>query len=212
MSNQHTDFGTPQEEFWAGSFGDEYINRNTEEKFLASNIAFFSKILSNTSGIKSIVEFGPNIGLNLRALQMLLPSVDMAGIEINSEAARQLKCSLPKAEIFNESILTVELQKQFDLALIKGVLIHINPDSLPDVYDKLANASARYVVIAEYYNPSPVSIPYRGHDDRLFKRNFAGEFLDLHSEFSLVDYGFTWHRDPNFPQDDLTWFLLERRK
>jgi spore coat polysaccharide biosynthesis protein SpsF len=28
----------------------------------------------------------------------------------------------------------------------------------------------------------------------------------------LVDYGFAYHRDPNFPQDDITWFLLEKRR
>jgi spore coat polysaccharide biosynthesis protein SpsF len=26
-----------------------------------------------------------------------------------------------------------------------------------------------------------------------------------------VDYGFAYRRDPNFPQDDITWFLLEKR-
>jgi spore coat polysaccharide biosynthesis protein SpsF len=26
----------------------------------------------------------------------------------------------------------------------------------------------------------------------------------------LVDYGFAYHRDPAFPQDDITWFLLEK--
>jgi hypothetical protein len=26
----------------------------------------------------------------------------------------------------------------------------------------------------------------------------------------LVDYGFVYRRDPAHPQDDLTWFLLEK--
>jgi len=26
----------------------------------------------------------------------------------------------------------------------------------------------------------------------------------------LIDYGFAYRHDPNFPQDDITWFLLER--
>jgi len=26
----------------------------------------------------------------------------------------------------------------------------------------------------------------------------------------LVDYGFAYRRDPNFPQDDITWFLMEK--
>lgn len=98
----------------------------------------------------------------------------------------------------------------WDLALIKGVLIHINPDELNLVYDKLVTATNRYLMVAEYYNPVPVAIPYRGHTDRLFKRDFAGEIMERHPEMQLLDYGFVYRRDPNFPQDDMTWFLMEK--
>ena len=78
-------------------------------------------------------------------------------------------------------------------------------------YDKLVGSSGRYLLVAEYYNPAPVAIPYRGHTDRLFKRDFAGEIMDRHPQMKLVDYGFAYRRDPNFPQDDITWFLMEKR-
>jgi spore coat polysaccharide biosynthesis protein SpsF len=81
---------------------------------------------------------------------------------------------------------------------------------LPQVYDKLVTSTSSYLIVAEYYNPSPVAIPYRGHTDRLFKRDFAGEIMDRHPQMQLVDYGFAYRRDPNFPQDDITWFLLEK--
>ena len=59
--------------------------------------------------------------------------------------------------------------------MIKGVLIHINPDMLNNVYEKLYDSSDRYILVAEYYNPTPVNVSYRGYNDRLFKRDFAGE-------------------------------------
>ena len=71
-------------------------------------------------------------------------------------------------------------------------------------------ASRRYVLIAEYYNPAPVAIPYRGHENKLFKRDFAGEMLERYTDLHLVDYGFAYRRDPVFPQDDISWFLLEK--
>lgn len=211
MSEKSKEYKTPQEAFWAGRFGDEYSQRNTAETYLSSNIALFSKILATTGPVGSVVEFGANIGLNLRALNLLLPVAQMNAVEINKEACAALARSLPHAKIHQTSILEVELPVQFDLALIKGVLIHINPDALSTVYAKLAAASAKYVMIAEYYSPVPVMVEYRGESDRLFKRDFAGEFLDAHPDFSLVDYGFGWRRDPVFPQDDITWFLLERQ-
>ena len=66
---------------------------------------------------------------------------------------------------------------------------------LTDVYKKLYTVSTRYILVAEYYNPSPVSINYRGHSDKLFKRDFAGEMLDTFPDLRLVDYGFAYHRD-----------------
>lgn len=56
-----------------------------------------------------------------------------------------------------------------------------------------------------------MTIPYRGHEQRLFKRDFAGEMLDAYPDLRLVDYGFVYRRDPVFPADDLTWFLMEKK-
>jgi pseudaminic acid biosynthesis-associated methylase len=204
-----SDFSTDQEKFWAGSFGDEYSQRNTGPARIASNLAFFGKVLRHTSGVKSVVEFGANIGLNLRALRHLLPGASLTGIEINPTAANQLK-AWGECEVIEHSIVDVDLNRTFDLALIKGVLIHIAPEALARVYERLHAASRRYICIAEYYSPNPVAIPYRGHDDRLFKRDFAGEMMEKFPDLRLVEYGFVYRRDPNFPQDDINWFLLEK--
>lgn len=206
-----TTYATIQEAFWAGEFGTEYIQRNQGEQLLASNLAFFGKALQQTVQPRSCIEFGANIGMNLKALKLLYPLQEQHAIEINPEAAHQLAQALPEAGVFQQSIFDFEPARTWDLALIKGVLIHIHPDKLPQVYDKLVAATVRYLLVAEYYNPSPVAIPYRGHDDRLFKRDFAGEILDRHPQMRLVDYGFAYHRDPNFPQDDITWFLMEKK-
>lgn len=204
-------FKTEQEAFWAGEFGTAYIDRNKGDALLASNLDFFSKALRQARGLGSCIEFGANIGMNLRALRLLHPAQQQFGIEINADAAEQLAAVLPPQNVFRQSILDFEPARSFDLVLIKGVLIHISPEVLPAVYDKLHQAAGRYLLVAEYYNPVPVGINYRGHADRLFKRDFCGELLDRHPDLALVDYGFAYRRDPNFPQDDITWFLLEKR-
>ena len=204
-------FKTDQEVFWAGEFGTEYIQRNQGDALLASNLDFFAKALHAARKVKTAIEFGANIGMNLKALKLLHPMQEQHGIEINAAAARQLAQVIPAEHVHQTSILDFQPGQTWDLVLIKGVLIHINPDALPQVYDKLVAASGRYLLVAEYYNPAPVAIPYRGHADRLFKRDFAGEIMDRHPQMQLVDYGFAYRRDPNFPQDDITWFLMEKR-
>lgn len=204
-------FKTEQESFWAGGFGTEYIQRNQGDAILAANLHFFAKALPVARGIKTCIEFGANIGMSLKALKLLYPAQEQHGVEINADAARELARVIPPAHVYHISILDFSPDRTWDLVLIKGVLIHTNPNVLPQVYDTLVAASSRYLLLGEYYNPTPVAIPYRGHTDRLFKRDFAGEIMDRHPKMQLVDYGFAYRRDPNFPQDDITWFLMEKR-
>lgn len=204
-------FETAQENFWSGAFGTEYISRNGGATLSASNRAFFAKMLQPTRGVKSVLEFGANVGLNLAALRQLLPQAELAAVEINAAAVEELR-KFPDLEVHHRSVLEFTPERRWDLVFTKGVLIHIAPEALPRVYDLMVRSSRRYICICEYYNPTPVSIPYRGHTEVLFKRDFAGEMLDRHPELDLVHYGFAYCRDANFPQDDLTWFLLEKRK
>lgn len=204
-------YTTPQEEFWAGSFGSEYIGRNDSDQLLASNLNFFTKALNQAGKISSCLEFGANIGMNLKALKLLYPGMELKGVEINSDAARLLGGLIGEKNVHLGSMFDYQITSKVDLSLIKGVLIHINPDMLNVVYEKLYQASSRFILVCEYYNPSPVAISYRGHADRLFKRDFAGEMLSKYSDLHLVDYGFVYRRDPAFPQDDITWFLMEKR-
>lgn len=205
-------FKTDQEAFWAGEFGSDYIQRNSGSALLASNLNFFSKALDKAPVMQSCIEFGANIGMNLKALQLLFPDQQQHAIEINPDAARLLAETIPAQNIFQTSILEFEPPRQWDLVLIKGVLIHINPEFLPLVYQNLYRSCGRFMLVCEYYNPSPVQISYRGHEQRLFKRDFAGELLTAYPDLKLRDYGFAYRRDPSFPQDDITWFLLEKSR
>lgn len=203
-------FKTEQEKFWASEFGNEYISRNKSQEYLASNLNFFSKTFNQIGRPNSLIEFGANIGMNLRAIKLLFPKIDLFGIEINKTASEELAKYIGTDKVFNGSIFDYLPNQKFDVSLIKGVLIHINPDMLDDVYSKLYVSSSKYILICEYYNPSPVTVNYRGHSDRLFKRDFAGEMLERYSDLKLVDYGFCYKRDKAFPQDDVTWFLLKK--
>ena len=202
-------FETDQERFWAGEFGDEYVDRCQGAGRIASRTAMWSRILRSCGPIASVTEFGANIGLNLKALRNLLPDAELTGVEINAKAAQILR-NEGTIKVLEGSLFDTAPSTPSDLAFTGGVLIHVNPDRLENAYDQLARSSRRYVVMSEYYNPTPTEVIYRGRSERLFKRDFAGDFLDMHPEFELRDYGFIYHRDRVFPLDDVTWFLMER--
>ena len=200
---------TTQEQFWQGDFGNDYVKRNVGMNLVASNIAMFARILDSTENVKSIIEFGSNIGLNLIALHQLVPDAELTAVEINKEAFSQLE-KLDYIEAYHGSFYDLDTDRTYDIAFTKGVLIHQAPEILPKAYDLLYNTSRKYILIAEYYNPTPMEVTYRGNTSVLYKRDFSGELLDRFSDLYLVDYGFIYHGDNQFPQDDLTWFLLKK--
>ena len=206
-----TSYKTPQEEFWAGEFGTEYIKRNTYEYLLPIYTYEWAKITDKALTINSCIEFGANIGANLKAIKTLFPKIELSAVEINKKASEEyLSKFIEKDNLHNKSILDFNSDKKYDLTFTKGVLIHINPDELQTVYEKLYEYSNKYIVIAEYYNTTPVTVNYRGNQDRLFKRDFAGEFMDKYSDVKLIDYGFFYQRDNKYKDDDITWFLMEK--
>ena len=130
-------FKTEQEKFWATEFGDDYIHRNQGEFLLASNLNFFTKALKHAGNITSCIEFGANIGMNLKALKLLYPKMNLRGIEINEKACLELAKLIGNKNVFQGSIFDYPTLEKEDISIIKGVLIHINPEMLPLVYEKL---------------------------------------------------------------------------
>ena len=201
-----------QEEFWTGDFGNEYIYRNSLDRLLGPATAMWAQILQYClEPPRSAFEMGCNIGANLYALKNLLPEISLTAVEINSQAANLAKNT--QATIYNCSIYDFEYPADsFDLVFSSGVLIHIDPNFISDIYKKIYALSNRYILINEYYNPTAVSLTYRNHKNKLFKRDFAGEMLDMFHDLRLVTYRFMYHRDAVFPKGGTTWFLLEKSK
>tara|TARA_B100000795_G_scaffold224882_1_gene180438 strand:+ start:576 stop:1196 length:621 start_codon:yes stop_codon:yes gene_type:complete len=199
-----------QQKFWTGKFGKDYNSRNSLERLVKNNLGLFSKIFNNKLPPKDCLEFGANIGANLVALKNLFPNINTHGVEINNLAFKELTKILGKKNSYNQSIESFDKTRKYDLVFTKGVLIHINPNNLEKIYSKMFKLSKKYILIVEYFNPKPVSIDYRGHKDKLFKRDFAGEIMKKYKSLKLLDYGFCYHGDLSFPQDDVTWFLLEK--
>jgi spore coat polysaccharide biosynthesis protein SpsF len=204
-------YKTEQEAFWAGQFGDEYRERCAlKPELVAARTACMARMLRKAAPVSSALEIGCNIGLNLVALKNVSPATQLSAIEINAESAKQAN-ALGIADVETASVLDYTPPETFDLTMICGVLIHLNPEVLPQVYDVLFNASNKHILLFEYYNPTPVEVNYRGHEGRLFKRDWAGEMLDrFKGKLALKDYGFFYHRDPISWSDDGTWFLLEK--
>ena len=193
------------ESFWAGPKGDAYACRSPGNVVAVTHM--LGTVLQRMEEPETIIELGAGVGTNLRALHMLLPRAELAALEINPAAAVQQPGYV---EQFEGSLLDFQPNRSWDLALTRGVLIHVHPTNLRQAYHALWRASRRYILVAEYYSPHLEEIDYRGEGGRLWKGDYAGDMLDLFGDLRLVDTGWVYHRG-TFPQDDITWFLLEKR-
>ena len=205
---------TPQIEFWRGEFGDIYTDRNmATPQQLAARLSMWSDILRPLAGKlpRSVLEVGCNLGINLRALQVLLPAATLSAVEPNDRAREVLlsDCVLDEANLRGGTAQSIDFPDRIaDLAFTSGVLIHIHPDQLLAACEEIHRCASRYVACIEYFSDTPVTIPYRGHDDRLFKRDFGGYWLDNFPDLTVLASGFAWKRTTGL--DNLTWVLFEK--
>ena len=198
---------------WSGEFGDRYTERNSVTvDAVRGRARAWGQVLPRLVGDppKSILEVGPNVGLNLRGLQAITDA-ELWGIEPNGAARKQILEDgvLPPERLFEGFGHSIPLADgAVDLAFTSGVLIHVDPTQLEATMREIHRVSAKYVLCAEYFSPKAETIMYRGETDLLFKNDFGSLYLDLFPDLVLVDYGFFWRRTT--VMDDTTWWLFRK--
>lgn len=214
MTDKGIPANTKQEAFWRGDFGDAYTERNIADPAqLHARVALWAKILAPLGGDppRSILEVGANLGINLRALRSLTDARFYA-VEPNEMARAMLVRDgiVAADDVCGGTASNIDFPAGVaDLAFTSGVLIHIHPDQLLASCREIHRCARRYIACAEYFSQKPESIPYCGHEDVLFKRDFGGFWMDSFPDLRLLDCGFAWKRTTGL--DDLTWWLFEKR-
>jgi spore coat polysaccharide biosynthesis protein SpsF len=205
---------TPQVDFWRGDFGDLYTDRNiASNEQLRARVALWSEIMSHTIGAipESILEVGANLGVNLRALRAVT-GARLCAVEPNDKARAILVADgiVQPDDLRGGDASSIDFPAgACDLVFTSGVLIHIHPDHLLSSLEEIHRCSARWIGCIEYFSDKPEMIPYRGHEDRLFKRDFGALWLDNFPSLLVRAYGFAWKRVTGL--DNLTWWLFEKR-
>jgi pseudaminic acid biosynthesis-associated methylase len=200
-------------EVWKAPFGDAYIDRNDYAEWkIADGAKAFQRMVGEI-GVKSALEVGSNIGLNLLALRRVLgPEASLYAVEPNRKAFDRVRShpDIRLAEAWNCDSFNIPLaDASVDLAFTCAVLIHIAPERLQAAMTEITRVSRRYVLCVEYFSHVPAEVHYRGHDGLLFKRDFGAYYLDHVPGLRCVGYGFLWQRELS-RFDNLNWWLLER--
>ena len=199
-----------QQEFWKESYAEEYIKKNSSYNGKLG-IECWKQILKKSEGINSILECGSNVGRNISSLEAIYPDAQKSIIEISDQAFEVINKKFNFEYTFNGTILESGFPSNyFDLVFTSGVLIHIHPDEVLANMNKMFEYSNKYILVAEYFNRTPVMIEYQGEENKLFKQDFGKLFME-NFDVNLVDYGFLWgHIYDEAGFDDITWWLFKK--
>ena len=204
-------FKSEQEKFWADTYAEDYIAKNSQFNHELGAVAWGKMLASMDGELVKYLECGCNIGRNIEQIRRIKPLARASVIEISKPAFQFVSANQSLEQAFNGAILDSAFEPcSFDLVFTMGVLIHINPDQLVAHMQKMLTYSKRYVLMGEYFSRTPESIVYQGEYEKLFKRDFGKLFLENFSA-RLVDYGFLWgHLYDSAGFDDITWWLFEK--
>lgn len=193
-------------QFWAGKDGDAYHHRQTVTD--QANVNYWARAL-NTYDPASAIELGCGDGRNMKALLQLRPLMRITGVDVNDSALQKAaEYGRPLKLSADSPTMGLHLSNA-DLTYTKGLLIHIPPEQLPQVYDNLYHLSNHLILIGEYFSTEYQEVIYRGVGGRLWKGPHAYDMLARFNNLRLLDYGFHSRFDA-YPQDDLNWWLLEK--
>jgi pseudaminic acid biosynthesis-associated methylase len=193
-----------QRKIWMGDFGDSYIDRNKnldkinsqfKELIGYSKEEIFHDFFSSLNHELKVLEVGCNVGLNLSVLKKI-GFQNLFGIEINEKAIKIAKEQNPEIEFFHSSIENFETNLKFDLVFTSGVLIHINPKSIPSILQKIYSLSDKFVFGYENFSETLTKLDYRNHSDILWKQNFPELYRNLFPNLTTIkEKIFTYKND-----------------
>ena len=187
---------TLQTDFWKGSFGKEYTDRNPKSSedwdLFYSNIYGKTKIEMNSNFIGNlpkdikILEVGCNVGMQLNGFQRM-GFENIYGIELQPYAVEEAKKRTKNINVICGSGFDLPFKdKYFDLVCTNGVLIHISPTDLPKIMAEMYRCSQKYIFGFEYFAETITEINYRGNDNFLWKADYSAMFMQQFPDLKLV--------------------------
>lgn len=192
------------ERLFAGEFGAAYTDRNRSAD--PRKAKFFHDLFRRHEA-RRVLECGSNLGLNLMECTRD-PEMEVWGLDIQRRAIREATATQENGNFVVGSLFELPFRDDFfDLAFTCGVLIHVPPEGLEKAIREMHRVSRKYLLCAEYHDEQEVAVPWRGHDNALFRRNYKKVFLDLFPLLEVVEEGYK-SAEEGF--DRITWQLFRK--
>ena len=187
---------TKQMEVWTGEFGKKYTNRNdltleemeqlSKKNYGYTRTELNNEFIGNLDRSIKILEVACNIGNQLICLQKMGFKF-LYGIELQDYTVELSKSRTKHINIIQGSAFDIPYKDgYFNMVFTAGFLIHISPKDIEDVLMEIYRCSNKFIWGFEYFANEYTEVNYRGHDDLLWKTDFAKLYLDTFDDLKLL--------------------------
>ena len=194
-------------DLWKSDFGNDYTERNITGAISARQALWEALIPIEC---ESILEVGANVGLNLEAIANF-HDCQLFACEPNEVARQRLR----NADFIDRRHVSADTADRLsfkdnvaDLVFTSGVLIHIPTDKLAQSMSEIHRCANRWIICAEYFAPSEEMVPYRGHDNAMWRRDYGSLYMDAFPDLKCIGHHFAWKRTTGL--DNLTIWVFEK--
>lgn len=143
-------------------------------------------ILSNLKDVKSIIEFGSGQGELTKLLLEVFPEAKITCVDINRWYLKHLPEGV---ELVNKDILEYETKEKYDLVISSHLLLHIEPEYLESVWEKMESLSKKHLIHID---------PIKENIHREWEvYNFPHDYNKLHPEakfYQVEKYSGLWQK------------------
>lgn len=144
------------DEYWrAAGLHIATLSESPEHRLVDS---ILTASLPELEPIKDVLDIGCGRGRIARILQTALPDVAYTGMDIGDAQIAHTMTVRPDGEFYLSRLQDFDPLRDWDLVIASEVLMHIPPDDIYAVADKLKGLARKWIVLVEWTQPVPEPI------------------------------------------------------
>jgi len=121
--------------------------------------AFLAALLPSLNPIHSVLDVGCGRGRLAALLQDVLPAAHYTGLDIGEAQVAATQAVRPDGTLYVTPIQDFDTKHRYDLVLVSEVLMHIPPNEIASVCQKLLKLAAKAIVAIEWTQPIGEVVP-----------------------------------------------------
>jgi SAM-dependent methyltransferase len=136
-------------------------------------------LLPSLNPLHSVLDVGCGRGRLAALLGAVLPSAHYTGLDIGEAQTQATQAVRPDGAVYTVPIQDFDSKHRFDLVLSSEVLMHIPPNEIEQVAQKLLKMATKYILLIEWTEPIGDVVPAEYNWIHDYRSLFGNDRIEL---------------------------------